>query len=155
MLSVLQRETGAPTDLRQRALRLSAEVLEMAGRCAPGDGIVLATRTLDDGTAARKFAGICDAQGGMREPPRAPHTHVVTVPAAGRVSRIDNRRLARMAKLAGAPRDPAAGAMLHVRTGNTIAVGEPLLTLHAQSPGELSYALSYAASHGPVIEVGE
>jgi len=28
-----------------------------------------------------------------------------------------------------------------------------LLTLHAQSPGELGYALSYAASHGPIIEV--
>jgi len=153
VLAVLRREPDAPTDLRERALRLAAEVLEMAGRCAPGDGLALATRTLDDGTAARKFAAICDAQGGMREPPRAPHTHVVTAATAGRVVRIDNRRLARMAKLAGAPRDPAAGAVLHVRTGRAIAAGEPLLTLHAQSTGELAYALSYAASHRPIIEV--
>jgi hypothetical protein len=59
---------------------------------------------LDDGGAWREFRAICEAQGGMRELPQAQFTHLVTAPRAGRVVSIDNRLLARIAKLAGAPR---------------------------------------------------
>ncbi|HJQ83431.1 MAG TPA: thymidine phosphorylase, partial [Candidatus Binatia bacterium] len=69
------------------------------------------------------------------------------------VQRIDNRRLARAAKLAGAPTDPAAGLDLHVRLGTPVAAGEPLFTLHAESPGELAYALAFVRAHPDLITV--
>lgn len=65
--------------------------------------------------ALAKFIAICEAQGGLRIPPKAAHTHSVTAPANGAVSAIDSRLVARVAKLAGAPRDPAAGATMHVQ----------------------------------------
>ena len=40
--------------------------------------------------------------------------------ASGRVERIDNRRLARVAKLAGAPEDKTAGLELHVRVDDRV-----------------------------------
>lgn len=67
---------------------------------------------------------------------------------------IDNRRLARVAKLAGAPTVAVAGVELHARLGSVVQAGMPLFTVHADSPGELAYALDYHASH-PVFTVSE
>ena len=58
-----------------------------------------------------------------------------------------------MAKLAGAPRDPAAGLLLHVHLGDAVAAGEPLFTVHAESRGELAYALAYARSRPRIVEL--
>jgi thymidine phosphorylase len=67
------------------------------------------------------------------------------------VQAIDNRVLARIAKLAGAPQSKAAGVDLHVKLGDCVVTGQPLFTIHAEAPGELSYALAYANEHRGVI----
>ena len=146
ILAVLRGEAGAPDDLRERSILLAGHVLEMAPATSEGTGLALARETLESGNANRKFEAICEAQGGMRVPPRASHTHPVGSPASGRILSVDNRRLASVAKLAGAPKDPAAGLELHVRVGSRVEAGEPLYTVHAGAPGELAYALSYAES---------
>jgi thymidine phosphorylase len=153
VMAVLERRPDAPQDLRQRALLLAGMSLEMAGRAPAGGGLALATQTLDSGRALAKFLRICDAQGGLREPPRAAHSQPIVAASGGRVGSVDNRRLARAAKLAGAPQDPAAGAVIHVRLGETVSPGQPLFTLHAQTAGELAYALSYVARHPPIVQV--
>ena len=79
----------------------------------------------------------------------------VTASTAGRLTRIDNRWLARAAKLAGAPLAAAAGVEVHVRLGDRVEVGQPLFTLHAQAAGELAYALQYVTSRPPIFEVSE
>jgi len=89
----------------------------------------------------------------MREPPRAPFSEVIAAGGAGRVGAIDNRRLARAAKLAGAPQDAAAGAVIHVRLGDAVARGQPLFTLHAQAPGELAYASAYVRGQAPIVTI--
>jgi thymidine phosphorylase len=73
----------------------------------------------------------------------------------GRVSGIDNRRLARVAKLAGAPHDPAAGLDLAVRLGDTVRRGDPLFTVHASALGELEYGLAYATSAPDIVMVAD
>jgi thymidine phosphorylase len=152
-LAVLRGEPDAPRDLRERALDLAGHVLELAGHVR--DGRVLARTILDDGRAWRKFQAICAAQGGMREPGRAPHTRPVCAARGGRIVGIDNRRLARAAKLAGAPSDPAAGLEIHVRPGAVVATGEPLFTLHAESAGELAYALAFTERHPDIVRVDD
>jgi len=64
---------------------------------------------------------------------------------------VDNRRLAGIAKLAGAPKAKAAGIEFHAPVGSLIEEGQPLFTVHAESPGELSYALDYARAQQDVI----
>jgi thymidine phosphorylase len=154
-VAVLRRDPGAPSFLRERALGLAGYVLELAGKSSPGLGYGEARAVLDDGRAWRKFEAICEAQGGMREPPRSSHTAVVTSRRAGRVAEIDNRRLARIAKLSGAPQAPAAGIELHTSLGAQVERGHPVLTIHAETPGELAYALGYVQAQADVIRIEE
>lgn len=154
VLAVLKGAAQAPMDLRMRAATLAGQLLEFCGQSVAGDGLPAAGRLLDSGAAWAKFQAICEAQGGLREPPRAPLTHPVLAQRSGLVHAIDSRRLARVAKLAGAPRAAAAGLELHVKLGDHVAKGMPLFTLHAQAPGELAYALDYLAAHA-LIDVGE
>jgi len=155
VLAILQNQAEAPPDLRQRALQLAARLLELGGKAAPGEGMALAVSVLDSGQAWAKMQAICAAQGGLRQPPRAPYTQVVTALHAGRLVAIDNRRLARLAKLAGAPKAPAAGLELHTALGQRLHPGQPLLTLHAESPGELAYAAAYAAAQDTMFTIQE
>jgi len=156
VVAVLRREAGASLELRERSLRLAAEVVALAGGAPdPAAAAAAARAALDDGRAWRKFVAICEAQGGMREPPTAAHRRDVTAARDGVVAAIDNRRLARVAKLAGAPLDKAAGVVLHVHCGARVARGLPLFTIHAESPGELDYAFAYAGSQRDLIDLAE
>ena len=155
VLSVLRRCADAPTDLRNRSLDLAGVVLEIGGAAAAGAGRSLAEDALESGRALGKFEAICAAQGGMREPPVAPLRHVISATRRGRLTGIDNRRLARLAKLAGAPRAASAGIELHARLGMIVQRDEPLLTIHAETPGELDYARSYLAANPQMIDLDE
>ena len=155
VLSVLRGEACAPQDLAERALGLAGQVLELGNAAAAGQGLALATAVLRDGRAWRKFQEICEAQGGMREPPVAAFTREVVAPRSGCVVAIDNRRLSRIAKLAGAPKTSSAGIDLHVQAGEFVERGEALYTLHATSPGTLAYAVEYAMSQAETIHVIE
>jgi thymidine phosphorylase len=66
---------------------------------------------------------------------------------------MNNRTIAQLAKLAGAPDVPAAGLQLHVRVGDTVERGQPLITLHADTEEELAYPLAYAAATTDLITV--
>ena len=153
VLMVLQQQAEASADLRDRALHLAGQLIELVGRAAPGGGLRLAAETLSSGQAWRKFQAICDAQGGMRTPPVASHQRPVHASAKGRVKAMDNRRLAKAAKLAGAPTSPAAGIDLHVGLGVAVDRGQPLFTVHAQSRGELDYALHYISAQAGLIVI--
>jgi thymidine phosphorylase len=155
VMAVLERRPDAPRDLRDRAVTLAGLVLEMAGKAGPGQGGGLARAVLDDGRALAKFIAICEAQGGLRVPPVARHTHVMTALASGVVASIDNRTISQAAKLAGAPHAPAAGARLHVHVGDRVQKGQPLYTLHADSPGELAYAFAFVRARLPIVDVKE
>ena len=73
----------------------------------------------------------------------------------GRIVAIDNRKIAKLAKLAGAPEAKAAGVELSVKVGDLVSAGQPMCTVHAEAPGELAYALDYAAANPGIISVGE
>ena len=66
---------------------------------------------------------------------------------------IDNRRIAQVAKLAGAPQSRTAGVDLHVRLGQRVERGAPLYTIHGEAPGELDYALAFANHHPDILRV--
>ena len=155
VLSVLRREKDAPQDLRERSLFLAAKVMEYCCGHSAEEARLEAQKILDDGRALRKFEAICEAQGGMRELQFAPLTYVVSANKAGVVKNIDNRLIARIAKLAGAPDSPAAGVDLHTPLGTRVEKGQPLFTIYASTKGELDHALYYFGAHQNVIEIGE
>ena len=155
VLAVLQCEADAPRDLRDRATRLAGALLETAGVAESGCGNALAAQTIDDGRAWKKFVAICEAQGGLREPPHAAYHYDVFAQRDGTVAAIDNRIVARVAKLAGAPADKAAGISMNCRIGDRVTRGDVLMTIHAESPGELEYALAFERTQPLGIELTE
>lgn len=153
VLAVLQNAPDAPNDLRERALLLAGALLELGGKALSGQGRSLAETTLRSGKAFDKFERICDAQGGMREPPISMHRQTLVTQHAGRVIAVDNRRLSKVAKLAGAPDAKSAGIQLHVALGDEVDRNQPLYTIHAEAPGELDYAMAYANANSDIYKV--
>lgn len=155
VLAVLRGEKSLPADLRERALDLAGLALEFDGKVPRGQGRIQAAMRLDDGSAWRKFHAICEAQGGFREPPRALQRFEIAATRDGVVRTFDNRKLARLAKLAGAPRAASAGLEVCVHVGDAVETGMPLLILHAETLGELGYARAFLEQHDDLLVIGD
>lgn len=153
VLAVLRGDPAAPDDLRRRAAALAGAALEIGNKVDKGEGAAVALATLADGRAWKKFQSICEAQGGLRTPPKARHVHPLITQSAGRIVHINNRKLSRLAKLAGAPDAKAAGLYMNVSLGEEIDKGHEMLNIHAETSGELAYALEYARRSPDIIEV--
>lgn len=155
VLSVLRNAKSAPTDLRTRALDIAGALLEITPGVAQGFGRSTAQSLLDSGAALSKFLAICEAQGGFTEPTTASHIQPVVASANGRLQSIDNRRLAKIAKLAGAPASARAGIDFRLRVGDEVLTGDVLFQIHTESPGELEYALEYTKAHPDILAIEE
>lgn len=154
ILSILRNEKNAALeDLKNKALDIAGCLLEFGEKVPSGQGQELAKKILEDGTAFKKFFAICEAQGGFREPSSAAYTYDIVAAHNGIITKIDNRNLAMVAKLAGAPHDPAAGIEFFARQGMHVEIGQLLYRIHAVAKGELAYSLSYAQSIPNVIQI--
>lgn len=153
VLAVLRKELNGPSDLRDRSMVLAGALLELAGKATQGEGKAEAAAILADGRAYSKFLAICEAQGGFREPGQAQIRREIPANSSGIVGGMDNRLLARVAKLAGAPAAKTAGIELHAKLGDRVEKGQPLLTVHSESPGEMDYAMAYAAANPELLSV--
>lgn len=146
VMQVLNNEPDAPSDLRVKALRLAGRVLEFDPDLRGGDGFAVARDILDSGRALAKMKEIVDAQGRRADPPPlARLTHDVVAAGDGVVTGIDNERLARIARLAGAPKIKGAGVDLFRKLGEKVVRGEPLYRIYADSASELEFARQVAA----------
>lgn len=151
ILAVLQNHPDAPIDLKQRACMVAGAMLEMIGHEKPGKGLSKAQQILESGDAWDKFQAICRAQGGLHMPPVAPYRYSLMCHSPGTVSSIDNRKLAQIAKLAGAPADPEAGVEFFIKIGQKVETNQTLLTIHAANVGELNYAVEFLEDHKDMI----
>ena len=154
VIAVLQGNNDAPVDLRDRSLKLAARLLEMTGKASGTSGYQLAFNILEKGEAWKKFQAICQAQGRFTEPALGEFKHEVKSDRAGVVARIDNRKLARLAKLCGAPQSPGAGILFLSPLYKKVAPGDTLYTLYSQTRGELDYAKEYlTVNKASILEI--
>ncbi|WP_425064334.1 thymidine phosphorylase family protein [Reyranella sp.] len=146
VMRVLERHPEAPRDLEERALLLAGHVLEFDPALRGGQGIVRARELLHSGAALAKMQRLIAAQG---SPPEAASlgrlTHDVPATQDGVVTAIDCHRLARVARLAGAPMDKGAGVDLFKRIGDPVEQGEPLYRIHAAFEADFRFATQLAA----------
>lgn len=155
VLAVLNGDPHAPRDLRAHALMLAGQVLEFSPDVAHGCGIKMATDILDSGKALAKFQAICNAQGGMREISKAPLSYTVESKQSGTIVNIDNRYIAQIAKLAGAPKSKSAGVELLVPLHSVVTQSQPLFKLYAETKGELHYALDFLKKGHDIFQIEE
>ncbi len=154
VLAVLRRAPEAPHDLREKSLYLAARLLELTGAVAAPGGYRAAQQALDDGAALAAFERILDTQGRAAPLPPAPFRDVVHAPGDGRIRAIDCWQIARVAKCAGAPANPAAGVRLLRTVGDIVTRGESLFEIHALSEAQLAFARAYAAAQPTLVEFG-
>lgn len=147
VMRVLGNEPGAPMDLRENALALAGRILEFDPDLPGGEGYQRARELLDDGAALAAMKQIISAQG---PPPRSNElgtlTHDVTALRDGVVASIDCYRIARIARLAGAPMDKGAGIDLFHKVGEKVSRGDALYRIHAHFKSDFKFATDFAAA---------
>lgn len=143
VLAVLQNATDAPKDLRQRAITIATEIIKLVWNMEQQVAEDLVIEKIDSGEAFKKLISICEAQGGFHEPKQAKYCKTIESICSGIIVEIDNRKIAKVAKLAGAPDAAEAGIDFIVQLKQNIKTREPLFNIHANSPGELEYAYEY------------
>jgi thymidine phosphorylase len=143
VMAVLRNEKDAPQDLREKGLKLAAEMLEFSGSVKHGAGYEVARDILDSGSALKKMEEIIEAQG--RAPPLRLGSKRFTLTAArsGVIRMIDNHALSKLARMAGAPVTPGAGLYLHKKLGDKVVKGEALYTAYADSAEKLRHVRKY------------
>jgi thymidine phosphorylase len=144
VINVLKNDPAAPQDLREKAIMESAVLLELTGKAKKGAGKKMAEQILNSGKAWKKFNQIITAQGKKRMPPMAKFQQPVKAKIAGTVKTINNKTVAHIARLAGAPKDVASGVVIHKKLGDKIAKNDALFTIHANSADRVKYAMEFA-----------
>jgi thymidine phosphorylase len=137
---------GGPEDVVALTLALAREMLTAAGRPDADPAEALA-----DGRAMDVWRRMVAAQGGDPDAqlPTARETSPLLAPADGVLTGLDAYAVGVAAWRLGAGRarkeDPvqaAAGVKLHVKPGAVVRAGEPLLTLHTDTPERFERALA-------------
>ncbi|MET9978936.1 thymidine phosphorylase [Streptomyces microflavus] len=136
---------GGPQDVIDLTLALAREMLDAAGlKDADPE------KALADGSAMDVWRRMISAQGGDPDAtlPVAREQHVVTARSSGVLTRLDAYDVGVAAWRLGAGRarkeDPVqagAGVELHAKPGDTVTEGQPLMTLHTDTPEKFDYAL--------------
>ncbi len=145
VMRVLENDTAAPHDLRERALLLAGRILEFDPQLRGGRGRSRARELLDSGAAARQMSKIIDAQGPAAPCAAGTLVHDVAAKRDGVVAAIDCYRIARVARVAGAPSDKGAGIDLFKKVGEPVRQGEPLYRIHAAHQSDFRFATEMAA----------
>jgi pyrimidine-nucleoside phosphorylase/thymidine phosphorylase len=155
-------EGKGPADLRELSLILSAWMFLLGKRVNTIDeGRDLSEKMIVSGIAREKFREMIRLQSGnahvIDNPallPQAMHRTEVKSPASGFVTAMMCEQFGTACVLLGGGRatkedsvDPAVGLMVHKKVGDRVTVGEPLCTIHYNSPDRLAAAL-------PLIEQG-
>lgn len=145
VMAVLRNDPLGPEDLRERALLLAGALIESDISVKGGQGIHRARALLTSGAAMRAMEDIIQAQGPTHTA-LTPGTlaREVTAGADGIVKSIDCLRIARIARLAGAPAFKTAGVDLMRKVGEAVRLGEPLYRIHAALESDLGFAADLA-----------
>ncbi len=146
---------GGPEDLREHCLVIAGHMLNLAGQgerwANPGEAREALIEGLESSVALQRFRDMVVAQDGdlrmVDEPERLPTARLVetlmadrpgvvkAVPARGVIHAAFALGIGRESK--GDDLDHATGLWVHVKVGQRVAAGDPLVTIHANSEESL------------------
>jgi len=129
---------GGPADVVELTIALAREMLAAAGRSEadPAEALV-------SGRAMDVWRAMITAQGADPDAdlPRARETEVILSESVGVVTSLDGRAVGEAAWRLGAgrarkehPVQAGAGVELHAKPGDVVRAGQPIMTLHTDSP---------------------
>ncbi|MDQ1536729.1 MAG: thymidine phosphorylase, partial [Actinomycetota bacterium] len=136
---------GGPPDVLELTLVLAREMLAAAGR-----GDVDPADALKDGRAMDVWRAMVAAQGGDPSAtlPVAKETHQILAAGSGVLTQLDALKVGIAAWRLGAGRarkedkvQAGAGIEMHAKPGAVLRAGDPLMTLHTDTPERFSRAV--------------
>jgi AMP phosphorylase len=144
VLTVLQG--AGPNDLRDKSIMMATMLLKMVGLRNAEEKV---REAIDSGAAYKKMLEIIQAQGGSKNIrlPKPKYFHEIKAKKGGVVRKMDNKLIAKIARIAGAPRDKAAGVYLRVHNGIKVRKGKEILTIYAENKKKLDFAKKIAEHH--------
>ncbi|MEU4384975.1 thymidine phosphorylase [Promicromonospora sp. NPDC023805] len=137
---------GGPSDVVDLTVALAVEMLAAADRPASEADV---REALADGRAMDKWRAMIAAQGGDVDAPLpvAKESETVVAPESGVLTSLDAYAVGVAVHRLGAGRvrkedavQAAAGIEIHVKPGETVAAGQPLFTLHTDTPERFARA---------------
>jgi thymidine phosphorylase len=155
---------GGPADVVELTVALAREMLAAAGVSGKTATYKDPETALRDGSAMDHWRRMIAAQGGDPDAalPVAREQHVFTAPASGVLTGLDAYAVGVAAWRLGAGRarkeDPVqagAGVEIHAKPGERVTAGQPLLTLHTDTPERFDYALEALAAPDAVVVAAE
>jgi thymidine phosphorylase len=141
---------GGPADVIELTVALAREMVAAVGRDDHDPADLLAS-----GAAMDVWRSMISAQGGDPDAPlpTAHDTDVITAERDGFLQSLDARCVGEAAWRLGAGRarkehavQPGAGVVLHAKPGMRVQAGQPLITLHTDTPER--FARAREALHG-------
>jgi len=139
VMAVLRRDKDAPKDLRQKAIMMAGILLEMTGKYKKG--AMVAKEILDSGTALDRMHQIIKVQGKVKKPSLGKFRYSVKTGKSGTVKDIDNEIIAKIARVAGAPKDKGSGLYIKKHVGDMVKKSELLYTIYAENKTKLGLAV--------------
>lgn len=154
LTALLNRGEGAGS-LVEKAVVLSAILLELGGVASVGKGPKMAGEILRSGKAYESMRKIIEGQGGdpniqPEEIEVGSHRHIMKARMKGYITAVSNMAITRIARAAGAPKDKGAGIVLFGKRGNKVEVGDPLIEIYSGSGERLRTAQELAQVTEPV-----
>ena len=145
VMRVLENDPRAPQDLRHKSLNLAGRMIEFDPDVRGGDGYSIARDILESGRALHRMHAIIEAQGakGFKHDNfmLGRLSHEVVAERDGMVVGIDNLQIAKIARLAGAPKVPNAGIDIMHKLGDRVKRGDTLYIIYAEFPSDLLFAM--------------
>ncbi|MFX1450272.1 MAG: thymidine phosphorylase [Promethearchaeota archaeon] len=139
--------------LIEKSTDLAGILFEMSG-VAKGKGKSIAMDLLTSGKALEKMKQIIEIQGGdpqiINEIPKSQFQETIECPRTGYITQVDNAKLIKIARLAGAPEDKTAGIIIFGKRGDKIKKDKPLIKIFANDNNNLSKATKLALTSNPI-----
>ena len=143
VMAVLKDDVLAPEDLKKKALYMAGTLLKMTGKYSLRQGIAKASEILESGKALVKMNQIIKSQGRVRRVKVGEFKRIIKSNKAGKIKGIDNKIIAKIARIAGAPGDKGAGMYINRKVGDKVKKGDILYTVYAENKFKLELAVSF------------
>lgn len=158
ILKVLSNEKDGVKDLREKSIKLAGKMIDLGGKYKKQSGIKIAREILESGKALKKFCDMCHAQG-IENPVRTEAIKSILSSTrknhkskkSGTIKQIDNKVIAKVAKIAGAPSHKECGVYLLKKQGEKVKKGEDLFEIYAQNKEKMKYVTEFLKIANPYL----
>jgi len=146
-IRIYERDERRSTQLEEDALRITGSLIELCGKAEKGKGYQKAREILESGDAFDKLKQIIKLQGGNDDISSntleiGGITQEIKAEKEGVIKRIINKKVFEVCRSLGNPRIKEAGMYFHKKPGDSVKVGDRLVTLYATTDGRMKLGLS-------------